>query len=125
MSEKALSLSQLNESARVYLEELLIKDIADLTSYEIGFLKARSAYLTAEQKTYFAKALDGTIKGIDVEDNKPEEKTEEVKVDANGRRVINPDDFTRATLVQMLKDAEIPFNPDLNKQGLADLLNNR
>lgn len=124
MSEKALSLNQLNESAKVYLEEILVKDIADLTSYEIGFIKARRAYLTAEQRTYLASVLDGRVKGIDVEDNLPEEEAK-TELDKDGKRVINPDDFTRAVLVQMLKDAEIPFNPELNKQGLADLLNNR
>lgn len=125
MSEKALSLNQLNESARVYLEELLAKDIADLTSYEIGFINARRAYLTAEQKTYYANVLNGSVKGVDVEDRKEEVAQPEVKVDENGRRIIDPEQHTRAVLVQMLKDAEIPFNPDLNKQGLADLLNNR
>lgn len=126
MSEKALSLNQLNESARIYLEEILLKDVADLTSYEIGFIKARRAYLTAEQRLYLTNVLNGNIKGVDVEDNLPEVQTQpELKVDKDGKRFINPDDFTRAVLIQMLRDAEIEFNPELNKQGLADLLNNR
>jgi len=126
MSEKALSLNQLNESARIYLEEILLKDVADLTAYEIGFIKARRAYLSAEQRLYLTNVLNGNIKGIDVEDNLPEVQTQpEPKVDKDGKRFINPDDFTRAVLIQMLRDAEIEFNPELNKQGLADLLNNR
>ena len=65
MSEKTLNPATLNDSARDYLEEILAKDLNSLTVYDIGFLKARVAYLTADQREFFSDALKGKIKGID------------------------------------------------------------
>lgn len=62
---KTLNVSQLNESARKFLEEVLTKDVNDLTVYDIGFLKARSAYLTADQREHFSDALKGKLLGVD------------------------------------------------------------
>jgi len=70
MAEKTLNPKTLNESARVYLEEVLAKGLNDLTVYDIGFLKARRMYLTSEQKAFFADALNGKIKGIDFVEKK-------------------------------------------------------
>lgn len=65
MVQKPLNPRTLNESSRKYLEELLVKDVLDLTVYEIGFLKARSVYMTADQKVFFADALTDKFKGVD------------------------------------------------------------
>ena len=127
MSEKVLNPQTLNLSAKVYLEETLAKDLMDLTVYDIGFLRARRAYLTAEQKEFFADAFNGKFKGIDYKEEIVEapRKTVTVKVDENGRKIIDSKDFDLKTLIQMCKDAGLKFDDHSSKQELADLLNNR
>jgi len=129
MSEKTLNPATLNDSARDYLEEILAKDLNSLTVYDIGFLKARVAYLTADQREFFSDALKGKIKGIDFVEEDEEEvapkKVREVKVDEDGKKIIDPNDYDQKTLIQMCKDADLKFDPKMNKQQLADLLNER
>ena len=129
MSEKTLNPAPLNDSARDYLEEILAKDLNSLTVYDIGFLKARVAYLTADQREFFSDALKGKIKGIDFVEEDEEEvaprKVREVKVDEDGKKIIDPNDYDQKTLIQMCKDADLKFDPKMNKQQLADLLNDR
>lgn len=128
MAERTLNPKTLNEAARVYLEDVLAKDLLDLTIYDIGFLKARLAYLTADQRDFFADALNGKFKGIDYREKVkevPKQVERTVKVDENGRRIIDPKDFNRQTLIQMLKDADLKFDVTMSNQRMADLLNNR
>jgi len=125
--DKALNIASLNPTDRALLEEIVAKDLNDLTVNDIGVLKARRAYLNAEQAEYMREALEGKLKGIDFDEDravkaKPEK---EIKVDADGKRIIDPNDFTREVLIQMCKDAEVVFDLKMNKQELADLLNNR
>jgi hypothetical protein len=125
--EKALSIASLNPTDRVLLEEIVVKDLNDLTINDIGILKARRAYLNAEQVEYLHEALSGNLKGIDFDEDEEAkvEPVKELKVDKDGRRIIDPEDFTREVLIQMCKDAELTFDLKMNKQDLANLLNNR
>lgn len=119
---KVLNPATLNESDRNYLSEVTEKDVDTLTVYEIGFLRARSAYLTQDQREHFADALSGKVKGVDFEGVDVEEDT---APKTGERKEINPDDYTRDVLIQMCKDAELKFDPKANKDVLAELLNNR
>ena len=126
MAEKTLNPQTLNESARVYLEGILSKTVQDLTVYDIGFLRARSVYLTADQREYFADALNGKFKGMDyVEKDTIEVEQPDIfiEVDANGNKTINPEKVGGKVLIQMCKDAGISFDPHASKKVLADLLN--
>jgi hypothetical protein len=128
MSIKTLNPQTLNESARVYLESILAKDAHDLTVYEIGFLKARVVYLTADQRDFFAGALNGELKGVDYKEKveEPSKVTEKtVKVDEDGKKIISVDDFDRSTLIQMMKDADLKFDVKMTNQDMVDLLNKR
>lgn len=127
-TEKALNINSLNLTDKKLLEEILAKDLNDLTVYDIKVLKARRAYLTSEQVEYLKDALNDKYMGIDF---KGEEKdvvvpeVKEIKVDDSGRRIIDPEDFSRDVLIQMCKDAELNFDLKATKKDLAELLNNR
>ena len=54
---------EMNETALQLFEEITTKEVEDLTVYEIGFLKARSSYLTVAQKEFYARALNGEFLG--------------------------------------------------------------
>lgn len=133
-NEKANNIDTLTDADKEYLLGITSKDLIDLTVHDIGVLKARRSYLTADQKEYFADALNGTFKGMDyVEPEEDEEdspkkskKEKEVKVDDNGKKIFDPDDYTRDVLVQMCKDAGVEFDSKTaTKKEMADLLNNR
>jgi hypothetical protein len=128
MSIKTLNPQTLNKSARVYLESILAKDVHDLTAYEIGFLKARVVYLTADQRDFFADALNGKLKGVDYKEKveEPSKVVEKnVTVDEDGKKIISVENFDRSTLIQMMKDADLKFDVKMTNQDMVDLLNNR
>lgn len=113
------NLNQMNESARVLLEEITGKEVIDLTANEISFLKARRDYLTKEQSEYYADALNGRFTGKDAG------KPEEIEVKFEEKKVFDKDDYTHEVLLQMVKDAGLDADPKLTKQQLVDLLNAR
>lgn len=61
---------EMNETALNLFEEITTKEVEDLTAYEIGFLKARSSYLTVEQKAFYERALNGQFLGRDFVEKK-------------------------------------------------------
>lgn len=59
------NINTLKESDKKFLEDILSKELLDLTANEVGILNARRDYLTVEQKSFFGEALDGTFLGKD------------------------------------------------------------
>lgn len=68
MSENIISRATLPLAERDMLEELIARDPNDLNSEQTAHLRARGAYLTADEKAKHAKAFEPekpTLKSID------------------------------------------------------------
>lgn len=73
----------LNPKDNEILEAIVSKPVSELAEHEIGILKARSSYLTDEEKDKFAEILDGKKKAkAKPEAKKPAKKQEAKKPEA-------------------------------------------
>jgi len=50
----------MDEQSRKALDQILAKEVVALTENDKGFMRARSSYLTEEQKSVFAEVLSET-----------------------------------------------------------------
>ncbi len=96
----------MNTEARTRLEELLATEPSSLTAPDIEFLRARSSYLSEEQKRM--------LKQFDTA------KKEEANEDAE--EAVNYSSRNKAELQDLLRERNIEFEDSAKKEDLITLL---
>ncbi len=118
----------MNTEARTRLDELLKTDPNALTGADIEFLKARSSYLTEEQRA----VLDKLPKQLEeANEARNQEDAEAVNTSASaaevtGAEVEGAEDYEsmkKSDLQDLLRSRKIEFDESAKKEDLISLLN--